>query len=142
MPNRPGFGPQDNASGNQQGSSRGSSESPSAGGFWISSSTALHHGQATLMLTAAEHLKVVSEQLAHSTIGFVGDLHTHISPESDEIRQQTGQAPASFIQRSGLNLAGLPEAREASRRSRCTSTRYVLGTPWKRPQRVEPPIHQ
>jgi integrase len=40
----------------------------------------LRHGHASLMLAAGEHLKVVSEQLGHSTIGITGDLYTHVAP--------------------------------------------------------------
>jgi integrase len=40
----------------------------------------LRHGHASLMLTAGENLKVVSEQLGHSTIGITGDLYTHVAP--------------------------------------------------------------
>jgi integrase len=40
----------------------------------------LRHGYASLMLATGEHLKIVSEQLGHSTIGITGDLYMHIAP--------------------------------------------------------------
>jgi integrase len=62
----------------------------------------LRHGHASLMLAAGEHLKVVSEQLGHSTIGITGDLYTHVAPV---VRQKAAHKLdtliASFIQLRG-----------------------------------------
>lgn len=59
----------------------------------------LRHGHASLMLAAGEHLKVVSEQLGHSTIGITGDLYTHVAPAvRREAANKLDTLLASFIQ--------------------------------------------
>jgi integrase len=59
----------------------------------------LRHGHASLMLTAGEHLKVVSEQLGHSTIGITGDLYTHVAPAvRREAANKLDALLSSFIQ--------------------------------------------
>lgn len=59
----------------------------------------LRHGHASLMLAAGEHLKVVSEQLGHSTIGIAGDLYTHVAPAvRREAANKLDTLLASFIQ--------------------------------------------
>lgn len=59
----------------------------------------LRHGHASLMLAAGEHLKVVSEQLGHSTIGITGDLYTHVAPAvRREAANKLDALLASFIQ--------------------------------------------
>jgi integrase len=56
----------------------------------------LRHGHASLMLAAGEHLKVVSEQLGHSTIGITGD---HVAPAvRREAANKLDTLLASFIQ--------------------------------------------
>ena len=74
----------------------------------------LRHGAATLALAAGTDLKIVQDQLGHSTITLTADTYTSVLPE---IARAAAESTAAllFPGRAGRPHAGAPLARRAAR---------------------------
>jgi integrase len=75
----------------------------------------LRHGAATLALAAGTDLKIVQDQLGHSTITLTADTYTSVLPETARVAADN-TAALLFPARTGRPHLGAPPSRHAARR--------------------------
>jgi len=74
----------------------------------------LRHGAATLALAAGTDLKIVQDQLGHSTITLTADTYTSVLPETARAAADN-TAALLFRARAGRPHAGAPPSRRTAR---------------------------